>query len=70
MKNWREQRINSSEMVDFCGEVPGDGHNPGVTMWESGCSWIEEKRCTIVTGPEGRWMGCCLVSHLLGDHMY
>lgn len=36
-----------SEMVDFCGEVPGDGHNPGVTMGGSSCSWIEEKKMLL-----------------------
>lgn len=47
LKNWKEQRINQSEMVDFCGEVPGDGHNPGVTMGGSSCSWIEEKKMLL-----------------------
>lgn len=36
-----------SEMVDLCGEVPGDGHNPGVTMEGSSCSWIEEKKMPL-----------------------
>ena len=36
-----------SEMVDFCGEASGDGHNPGVTMGGSSCSWIEEKKMLL-----------------------